>query len=83
LASTSGREVNAMMQMMGEEHEGHQGMMQHCMDMMNSMTSGGTMDSSSTASMGSTLPLTLILALVLAVALGYLVGAARRTRTQI
>ncbi len=72
-----------MMQMMGEEHEGEHGMMQQCTEMMNSMMGGGTMDSSSTASMGSNLPLTLILALGLAVALGYLVGAARRTRTQI
>jgi hypothetical protein len=44
---------------------------------------GGTMDSSSTASMGSNLPLTLMLALVLAITLGYLVGVARRTRTHI
>jgi hypothetical protein len=78
-----------MMDMMGQEQggSGHEhdgmGMMQHCMDMMNSMMGGGTMDSSSTASMGSSLPLTLVLALVLAVALGYLVGAARRTRTRI
>ena len=71
-----------MMQMMGEEHEGHQGMMQHCMDMMNSMMGGGTMDSSSMGSMGSNLPLTLLLALVLVGALGYLLGAARRSRTQ-
>ena len=82
MASTSGREVNAMMQMMGEEHEGHQGMMQHCMDMMNAMMGGGATDTSSTASMGSNLPLSLAVALVLAVALGYLLGAVRKSKTQ-
>jgi hypothetical protein len=71
-----------MMQMMGEEHEGHRGMMQHCMDMMNSMMGGGAIDSSSTASMGSSLPLSLMVALVLAVTLGYLLGVARRARAQ-
>jgi len=53
------------------------------MDMMNSMMGGGTMDSSSMGSMGSNLPLTLLLALVLAVALGYLLGAARKSKTQV
>jgi hypothetical protein len=72
-----------MMQMMGEEHEGNHGMMQHCMDMMNSMMGGGAMDASGTASMGSNLPLTLAVALVLAVALGYLLGAVRNSKTQV
>jgi len=66
----------------GHEHDGA-GMMQHCMDMMNSMMGGGTMGSRSMGSMGSNLPLTLLLALVLVGALGYLLGAARRSRTQI
>ena len=72
-----------MMQMMGEEHEGEHGMMQQCMEMMNSMMGGGAMDASGTASMGSNLSLALAVALVLAVALGYLLGAARKAKTQI
>jgi hypothetical protein len=82
LVSTSGKGVNAMMQMMGEEHEGNHSMMQHCMEMMNSMRGGGATDASSTASMGSNLPLSLMVALVLAVVLGYLLGVARRAGAQ-
>jgi hypothetical protein len=76
-------EVNAMMQMMGEAHEGEHGMMQQCMEMMNSVMGGGTTDSSSMGSMGSNLPLTLLLALALVGALGYLLGAARNAKTQV
>jgi hypothetical protein len=72
-----------MMQMMGEDHEGAQGMMQQCMEMMNSMMDGGAMDASGTASMGSNLSLALAATLVLAVALGYLLGAARKSKTQV
>ena len=72
-----------MMQMMGEEHDGAHGMMQQCMEMMNSMMGGGAMDASGTASMGSNLPLGLAVTLVLAVALGYLLGAARKSKTQV
>jgi hypothetical protein len=71
-----------MMQMMGEEHEGEHGLMQQCMEMMNSMMGGGATDASSTATMGSNLPLSLMGALVLAVALGYLLGKARSSRAQ-
>jgi glutamate/tyrosine decarboxylase-like PLP-dependent enzyme len=73
-----------MMQMMGEEeHEGAHGMMQQCMEMMNSMMGGGAMDASGTASMGSNLSLALAVTLGLAVALGYLLGAARKSKPQV
>ncbi len=54
----------------GHEHDGS-GMMQQCMDMMNSMM-GGASDMSSAASMGFDLSLSLVVALVLVGALGYL-----------
>ncbi len=66
-----------MMDMMGSEHEGHQGMMQQCMDMMNSMMGGGTTDTSTVSSMGANLPLSLVVGLILAVGLGYLLGGRR------
>ena len=66
-----------------DAQEGDHGMMQHCMEMMNSMMGGGAMDASGAASMGSNLSLALAVTLVLAVALGYLLGAARRSKTQI
>ena len=59
-------------------HEGDHGMMQHCMEMMNSMMGGGAMDASTTATMGSNLPLYLMVAL----GLGYLVGKARSSRAR-
>jgi hypothetical protein len=71
-----------MMGMPEDAHEGDHGMMQHCMEMMNSMMGSDAMNASNTAAMGSNLPLSLMVALVLAVALGYLLGAARRTRAQ-
>ena len=71
-----------MMGMSEGAHEGDHGMMQHCMEMMNSMMGSGEMDASSISSMGSNLPLSLMSALVLAVALVYLLGAARRARAQ-
>ena len=71
-----------MMQMMGEEHEGEHGMMQQCMEMMNSMMGGGAMDASSTAAVGSNLSLSLMVALGLAAGLGYLLGKARSSRAQ-
>ena len=64
--------------MMGHGESGHEhaGMMQQCMNMMNSVM-GGVTDTSSGASMGLNLPLSLIVALILTGALGYLLGARR------
>lgn len=52
--------------MMDHGESGHEpaGMMQQCMDMMNSMM-GSAADTSSVASMGFNLPLSLIAALIL------------------
>ena len=72
-----------MMGMTEGAHEGDHGMMQHCMEMMNSMMGGGAMDASGAASMGSNLSLALAVTLVLAVALGYLLGAARKSKPQV
>jgi hypothetical protein len=71
-----------MENMMGNAHEGEQGMMQHCMEMMNSIMGGSTMDATSTASMGFNLPLSLVVALILAGTLGYLLGVVSRHRAQ-
>jgi hypothetical protein len=63
------------------ENDGGSGMMQQCMDMMNSMMGGGATDTSAVSYMGANMPLSLVVGLVLVGALGYLVGA-RRARTQ-
>lgn len=67
--------------MMGHEHDGESdmmsGMMQQCMDMMNSMMGGGATDTSTVTYMGSNLPPSLVVGLTLAVGLGYLLGARR------
>lgn len=64
--------------MMGHGEAGHEhgGMMQQCMDMMNSMMGGAT-DTSSVATMRLNLPPSMIVALLLTGALGYLLGARR------
>jgi hypothetical protein len=64
---------------MGHSESGHEhsGMMQQCMDMMNSMMGGSATDTSSVASMGLNLPPSMIVALLLTGALGYLLGARR------
>jgi hypothetical protein len=71
----SGKEAS----MMGHGEAGHEhgGMMQQCMDMMNSMMGGSATDTSSVASMGLNLPPSMIVALLLTGALGYLLGARR------
>lgn len=67
--------------MMGHEHDGESGMMdgmmQHCMDMMNSVMGNGGSEATGMSSMGLNLPLTLIAALALVGVLGYLLGRAR------
>jgi hypothetical protein len=70
----SGKEAS----MMGHGEAGHEhgGMMQQCMDMMNSMMGGAT-DTSSVATMRLNLPPSMIVALLLTGALGYLLGARR------
>ena len=60
----------------GHEHDGS-GMMQQCMDMMNSMMGNGDTEATGMSSMGLNLPLTLIFALVLVGVLGYLLGMRR------
>ena len=63
------------MDMMG--NDSGSGMMQQCMDMMNSMMGGGATDTSTISSMGANMPLSLVIGLVLVGALGYLLGARR------
>ncbi len=66
--------------MMGHEHDGSgmmDGMMQHCIEMMNSMMGSGAMDISDISSMGLNLPLSLLVGLLLVGALGYLLGRSR------
>ncbi len=70
-----------MMDMMENGQEGHQGMMQQCMDMMNSMMGSGGSEATGMSSMGLNLPLTLIAALALVGILGYLLGSGK-ARTQ-
>ena len=71
-----------MMGMTEGAHEGDHNMMQHCMEMMNSVMGSGAADATSTSAMGLNLPLSLLVALGLAVALRYLLGAARRVGPQ-
>ncbi len=65
------------MDMMG--NDSGSGMMQQCMDMMNSMMGGSATDTSTISFMSANMPLSLVVGMVLVGALGYFLGA-RRTR---
>ncbi len=60
----------------GHEHGGS-GMMQQCMDMMNSMMGGASDASGAMSTMGLDLSLSLAVVLILVGTLGYLLGRSR------